>query len=55
MRHTQPFPALATKRLELRAINACDASFYHELLSLAEVTRFSDLPDAAVQLEQPGS
>jgi RimJ/RimL family protein N-acetyltransferase len=47
MRHTQPFPALATKRLELRAINAGDASFYHELLLLAEVTRFSDLPDAA--------
>ena len=47
MRHTQPFPALATERLELRAINAGDASFYHELLLLAEVTRFSDLPDAA--------
>jgi [ribosomal protein S5]-alanine N-acetyltransferase len=47
MRHTQPFPALATARLELRAINAGDASFYHELLLLAEVTRFSDLPDAA--------
>ena len=47
MRHTQPFPALTTERLELRAIHAGDASFYHELLLLAEVTRFSDLPDAA--------
>ena len=47
MKHTQPFPALTTERLELGAVNASDGSFYHELLSLAEVTRFSDLPDAA--------
>jgi ribosomal-protein-alanine N-acetyltransferase len=47
MRHTQPFPALATERLELRAVDPSDGGFYHELLSLSEVTRFSDLPDAA--------
>jgi ribosomal-protein-alanine N-acetyltransferase len=46
MRNTQPFPALTTERLELRAVDSGDAGFYHALLSIAEVTRFSDLPDA---------
>jgi RimJ/RimL family protein N-acetyltransferase len=47
MRHTQSFPALSTERLELRAVNSNDSSFYHSLLSIAEVMLFSDLPDAA--------
>jgi len=45
MRHTQPFPVLATERLEFRAVQSGDGSFYHQLLSIAEVTRFSDLPN----------
>jgi RimJ/RimL family protein N-acetyltransferase len=45
MRQAQPFPMLTTERLELRAVQSSDASFYHQLLSVAEVTRFSDLPD----------
>jgi ribosomal-protein-alanine N-acetyltransferase len=47
MRYTQSFPALKTKRLELRAATPGDGSFYHALLSITEVTRFSDFPDAA--------
>jgi hypothetical protein len=45
MRHAQPFPVLTTERLKLRAVQSSDGSFYHQLLSVAEVTRFSDLPD----------
>jgi ribosomal-protein-alanine N-acetyltransferase len=45
MRRVQPFPVLATERLELRAVQFSDGSFHHQLLSTAEVTRFSDLPD----------
>jgi [ribosomal protein S5]-alanine N-acetyltransferase len=51
MRNTQPFPALTTERLELRAVDASDGSFYHALLSITEVTRFSDLPDAASRVQ----
>jgi len=47
MRHTQPFPDLKTERLELCAPDPSDASFYQSMLSMAEVTRFSDLPDKA--------
>jgi ribosomal-protein-alanine N-acetyltransferase len=51
MRHAQPFPVLTTERLELRAVQSSDASFYHQLLSVAEVTRFSDLPDRATRAQ----
>jgi ribosomal-protein-alanine N-acetyltransferase len=47
MREAQAFPMLTTKRLELRAVQPGDGGFYHQLLSFAEVTRFSDLPDRA--------
>jgi ribosomal-protein-alanine N-acetyltransferase len=47
MRRAQPFPVLTTERLELRDVKIRDGSFYHQLLSVAEVTRFSDLPDRA--------
>jgi [ribosomal protein S5]-alanine N-acetyltransferase len=47
MRYTQAFPTLRTDRLQLRDVNSNDAGFYHRLLSIAEVTRFSDFPDAA--------
>jgi ribosomal-protein-alanine N-acetyltransferase len=30
-------------------VQSSDASFYHQLLSVAEVTRFSDLPDRAAR------
>jgi RimJ/RimL family protein N-acetyltransferase len=51
MRQAQPFPVLATERLELRAVQSSDASFYHQLLSVAEVTRFSDLPDMGTRAQ----
>jgi RimJ/RimL family protein N-acetyltransferase len=50
MRNAQPFPALTTERLELRAVDSGDGSFYHVLLSIAAVTRFSDLPDAITRI-----
>jgi hypothetical protein len=49
MRHAQPFPVLTTERLKLRTVQSSDGSFYHQLLSVAEVTRFSDLPDRGHQ------
>ena len=49
--HAQPFPVLTTERLELRAVQSSDASFYYQLLSVAEVTRFSDLPDRATRAQ----
>ena len=46
MRHAQPFPALETARLRLRAVKSDDDSFYHALLSIPQVTRFGNFPDA---------
>jgi len=46
MRHAQPFPALETARLRLRAVKSDDDSFYHALLSIPKVTRFGNFPDA---------
>lgn len=40
------FPTLATKRLNLRAVLESDVSDYHRLLSKAEVTSYTDIPDA---------
>ena len=51
MRQAQPFSVLTTERLELRAVQSSDGSFYHQLLSVAEVTRFSDLPDGATRAQ----
>jgi len=51
MRHAQLFPFLTTERLELRAVQSSDGSFYHQLLSVQKVTRFSDLPDRATRAQ----
>src|SRR3954462_5385019 len=51
MRYAQSFPVLTTERLELRTVQSGDGSFYHQLLSVAEVTRFSDLPDRATRAQ----
>src|SRR5260370_9674471 len=51
MRHAQPFPMLTTEWLEPRDVQSSDGSFYHQLLSVAEVTRFSDLPDRATSAQ----
>jgi [ribosomal protein S5]-alanine N-acetyltransferase len=51
MRNAQSFPVLTTERLELRAVQSSDGSFYHQLLSVADVTRFSDLPDRATRAQ----
>jgi ribosomal-protein-alanine N-acetyltransferase len=45
------FPVLTTERLELRPVQSSDGNFYHQLLSVAEVTRFSDLPDTATRTQ----
>ena len=41
------FPTLSTKRLTLRAATAKDLPAFQALLSIPEVTRFSNWPDAA--------
>lgn len=41
----KPFPSLATKRLTLRPPTAKDATAFGALLSIPEVTRFSNWPD----------
>jgi [ribosomal protein S5]-alanine N-acetyltransferase len=51
MRHAQPFPVITTERLKLRSVQSSDGSFYHRLLSVAEVTRFSDLPNGATRAQ----
>jgi [ribosomal protein S5]-alanine N-acetyltransferase len=40
------FPALTTKRLLLRALTAADTVPFHALVSISDVTRFSNWPDA---------
>lgn len=40
------FPVLSTKRLTLRAPTMKDVSEFHELLTVPDVTRFSNWPDA---------
>jgi ribosomal-protein-alanine N-acetyltransferase len=39
------FPQLSTDRLELRAVTFDDAAAFHAILSVPEVTRFSNWPD----------
>jgi ribosomal-protein-alanine N-acetyltransferase len=51
MRQAQPLPVLTTERLELRDAQSGDGSFYHQLLSVSDVTRFSDLPDRATRAQ----
>lgn len=51
MKQPRPFPVLATERLKPRAVDFSDANFYYRLLSIAEVTRFSDLPDRATKAQ----
>jgi ribosomal-protein-alanine N-acetyltransferase len=46
-----PFPALATSRLRLRAPEADDTPAFTAMLSFAEVTRFSNWPDAPRQAQ----
>jgi [ribosomal protein S5]-alanine N-acetyltransferase len=43
----RPFPAFSTDRLRLRAPQMEDAEAFGVLLSLPEVTRYSDIPDSA--------
>jgi len=50
MRNEQPFPALTTERLELRAVTSGGRGSYHAVLGIAGVTRFSDVPDAATTI-----
>jgi ribosomal-protein-alanine N-acetyltransferase len=42
----KPFPLLSTQRLTLRAPTLNDAEAFRALLSIADVTRFSNWPDA---------
>ena len=39
------FPTLSTTRLTLRAIRSIDAAPFHALMSIAEMTRYSNWPD----------
>ncbi|WP_448187272.1 GNAT family N-acetyltransferase [Azospirillum sp. sgz301742] len=43
------FPALSTDRLTLRAVTPDDAELFHALLSVPEVTRYSNWPDAPTE------
>lgn len=40
------FPVLTTDRLTLRELRSDDLEPYHAMMSMGEVTRFSNLPDA---------
>lgn len=40
------FPSLTSSRLTLRAARRDDVPRYHEILSITEVTRYINLPDA---------
>ncbi|NLR98410.1 GNAT family N-acetyltransferase [Rhizobium sp. P38BS-XIX] len=40
------FPELSSERLRLRALTPEDLDAFHELMSIPEVTRFSNWPDA---------
>jgi ribosomal-protein-alanine N-acetyltransferase len=48
------FPALPTTRLMLRAPTPKDAAAYHALLSIPEVTRLSNTPDAPSKARSEG-
>ena len=52
--NARPFPVLATKRLVLRAPLAEDAAAFGKILSIRDVTRYSNWPDAPskAQLER---
>ncbi|PWC53238.1 GNAT family N-acetyltransferase [Azospirillum sp. TSO22-1] len=43
------FPSLSTDRLTLRAVTPDDAGIFHAILSVPEVTRFSNWPDAPTE------
>ena len=43
------FPSMITENLHLRAVTPDDAELYHRLLSVPEVTRFTDIPDSPTQ------
>ena len=43
---SRKFPVLSTKRLTLRAAASKDVAEFHALLSIPEVTRYSNWPDA---------
>src|SRR4051794_32734889 len=46
MAATRKFPVLSTKHLSLRAATAKDVPAFQQVLAIAEVTRFSNWPDA---------
>ena len=45
------FPSLATARLSLRAPTPKDAAAFHALISIPDVTRFSNWPDAPTKAQ----
>jgi [ribosomal protein S5]-alanine N-acetyltransferase len=50
----QKFPILSAKRFVLRAPTPKDAGAYHALLSISDVTRFSNIPDAPNKTRSEG-
>src|SRR5882672_7198483 len=51
MAATRKFPELSTKRLTLRAPTPADAAAFHAVLSIPEVTRFNNWPDAPAKAQ----
>src|SRR4051812_11510257 len=51
MAATRKFPVLSTKQLSLRAATAKDAPAFQQVLAIAEVTRFSNWPDAPAKTQ----
>jgi ribosomal-protein-alanine N-acetyltransferase len=45
------FPSLTTKRLTLRAPTPADAAVFHAIVSIPDVTRFSNWPDAPTKAQ----
>jgi ribosomal-protein-alanine N-acetyltransferase len=52
---SRKFPVLSTGRLILRAATAKDVTEFHALLSIPEVTRFNNWPDAPNKTRVEGS
>jgi ribosomal-protein-alanine N-acetyltransferase len=48
---SRKFPALSTKRLTLRAVTPKDAVAFQAILSIPDVTRFSNWPDAPTRTQ----
>jgi ribosomal-protein-alanine N-acetyltransferase len=46
---TNNFPALLTNRLRLRAVVPADGAAFHALMSIPEITRYSNWPDSPTE------